>query len=220
MLFLSLFLVVMKWYEISESQETGKSEVRSDFLLPKRLGIFMRVSLNYHMYTNHNLLEPSVLVYPDDRSNNGEQERNLPQEYTQLGLVNSVYVLEDVFIDSLAMPKTKSNMKLRVRILTRRSDKFMSSLGPEGENFPLLVKDYFGHQQISASNDAATLHIMIVSADRKREAAFYFRVRGLKIWVLQGTCCQHSFLRIVESDGKKFVPVADQVFLHNYLMKS
>lgn len=60
----------------------------------------------------------------------------------------------------------------------------MSSSGPEGESCPLSEKDYLSHQQFSAQNNAATLHIMIVSADREREAALYFGIRGLKVWVL------------------------------------
>ena len=81
------------------------------------------------------------------------------------------------------------------------------------------MKGYIHHQQVSACNRLRILHIVIIPADREREAALNFGVRGLRIRVLQGASCQHGFLRVIESDGEEFVPVADQVFLHNYLMK-
>ena len=52
----------------------------------------------------------------------------------------------------------------------------MSSLGPEGESCLLSVKDYLSYQRFSAQNDAAILHIMVVSADREREAALGFGI--------------------------------------------
>lgn len=63
-------------------------------------------------------------------------------------------------------------------------------------------------------------HVMVVSANCERETAFDFRIGSLEVGILQRTGRQHSFLRVVEGDCKKFVPVTDKVFLHDNLMKS
>jgi hypothetical protein len=90
-----------------------------------------------------------------------------------------------------------------------------------GRKFP-TIKDGLRSQLCCSSfiQGCIDLHVVVVSFNGEREAAVNLgvisscrRCRGA-----QGTARQHSFLLLIKTDGTEFLPIADQLILHDNLM--
>jgi hypothetical protein len=64
------------------------------------------------------------------------------------------------------------------------------------------------------------LHVMSISMDGKRETAMYRSVLGVGVWVLKEATRQHGLLSVVEGNGSKFFPVADDGLFHHDFVDS
>ena len=69
-------------------------------------------------------------------------------------------------------PNAISIIQLRVCLLIGIVNKLISSLDLEGGSCPRSVKGYLSHQHFSEHINAAISHVVIISTDRERKAAF------------------------------------------------
>lgn len=64
-------------------------------------------------------------------------------------------------------------------------------------------------------------HVMLcVSAYCEGEAAFDVDFFSFGVLISECAARQHGLLRIIKCDGKEVVPIANEVFLCHYFMKS
>lgn len=59
------------------------------------------------------------------------------------------------------------------------------------------------------------LHVMVVSTDGEREAAWNDGIDSIQLGIFQSAARQHGLLGTVESDGTKLFPVAHKLILDN-----
>lgn len=103
----------------------------------------------------------------------------------------------------------------------RRIGDVYSLLGFIGRKFPTIKEGLFDHQQaISEASARYHLHVIGVPTDCEGKTAANFRVVGFQVGVLQGAARQHRFLRVVECNGAKLLPITNEVVLDDNLVDS
>ncbi len=61
---------------------------------------------------------------------------------------------------------------------------------------------------------------MRISSYCERETAVDLGDRSFEVWAFEGAARQHRFLRVVEGDSTKLLPVTDEMILNNDLVNS
>lgn len=59
------------------------------------------------------------------------------------------------------------------------------------------------------------LHVVIVPTNCERETTGDFRYLRSSNWAAEGAARKHGLLLLIEANGTKLLPVADQLILHN-----
>jgi len=69
---------------------------------------------------------------------------------------------------------------------------------------------YVSHEQTDGTNHDKNSHVVGITLDSKRKAAFQLLTPGFWIRALQRAARKDGLLGRVESNGSEFLPVADQ----------